>query len=333
MIQLAHRIPQDVPHPVACAVMEVLAANGPAPGASLAAIRKAHIQSRRPFLAPLEPVHDILRILEAGRPPLIVIRPKGFQPGERRPGILYLHGGGWTLGAFETYEPFLRQLANATGSVLVWVEYRLAPEHPFPAAYDDARAALYWVHDNAGRLGIDEARLSIAGDSAGGNIAAAVSIAERNRGSAYQPWRQILLYPCLDLTRTQASHRSFADGYLFTAKMYDWYLNNYVGGAGDVQDWRLSPLYAPDLSDLPPTILLYAGFDILRDEAAAYGMKLSLSDVPLETLYFPDMIHGFLTMGGALKAANVAVERIAQVLKKFERGPEIAGEVFRPRPV
>jgi len=130
-----------------------------------------------------------------------------------------------------------------------------------------------------------------------------------------KPWRQILLYPCLDMSASLASHRKFADGYLLTAPLYAWYRNNYVGSARASDNWRMSPLFAEDFSGLPPAVLLYAGFDPLRDEAAAYAMKLALARVPVEPLYFPEMIHGFLTMGGAIPTATTAVTRIADALR------------------
>ncbi len=138
----------------------------------------------------------------------------------------------------------------------------------------------------------------------GGNLAAVACLAERYDRSPYQPWRQILLYPCLDISACMPSHKKFAEGYLLTANLYRWYRENYAGKPEKSGHWRLSPLFAADVGGLPPTILLYAGFDPLRDEASAYAMKLSLADVPLRTLYFSDMIHGFLTMGGAIPAAN-----------------------------
>jgi acetyl esterase len=245
---------------------------------------------------------------------MIVIRPTQYANTRPLPALVFLHGGGWTLGSFETYQPFCRQLANATGSILVWVDYRLAPEHPFPAGLDDARAALRWVYDNALRLGVDENRIMIGGDSAGGNLAAATCLAERDGLTPYTPWRQILLYPCLDFTASMPSHRKFAEGYLLTRDLYQWFRTNYAGQPEKPHDWRLSPIFAHDLSGLPPTVILYAGFDPLCDEAAAYGVKLMLADVPVETLYFSDMIHGFLTMGGAIPAAGAAVTRIAQAL-------------------
>ncbi|HEY0266276.1 MAG TPA: alpha/beta hydrolase, partial [Rhizomicrobium sp.] len=274
--------------------------------------------SRRQFLSELEPVESIFHILPAGPvvPRLTVIRPRGFRQGDRLPALVFMHGGGWTLGSLATYEPFCRELANACGMIVIWVEYRLAPEAPFPAAYDDTLAAWRWVQENYAELGADPARIMIGGDSAGGNLAAAAALALRGE-TGIQPWRQLLLYPCLDLSASLASHRRFADGYLLTAPLYAWYRNNYMNGASP-DDWRLSPLSAGDLSGLPPTVLLYAGFDPLRDEAAAYAMKLTMAEVRVETLYFADMIHGFLTMGGAIPAAHAAVTRIADALSALD---------------
>ena len=313
-IRLAHQADPDAPHPAAMKVMEALTATS-IPQGNLGRLRAQHTKSRRAFLAPLEPLHSFFHIEGApGVPRLTVLRPALYETQKHLPVILFLHGGGWTLGSFQIYEPFCRQLANATGSILVWAEYRLAPEHPYPAAFDDTRAALRWVHDNAARLGADENRIIIAGDSAGGNLAATVALAEKEEMTPYQPWRQILLYPCLDMTACMASHKKFAEGYLLTAPLYRWYRENYLGGFEKPAHRHLSPLFAHDVSGLPPTVLLYAGFDPLRDEAAAYAVKLTLADVPLETLYFADMIHGFLTMGGAIPAAGAAVSRVARAL-------------------
>jgi acetyl esterase len=314
-LRLAHDANPDHPHSSACQVIEALTAV-PRPRGGIAALRIHHAKTRRPFLAPIEPVHSLFHIHGApGVPRLIVIRPTLYETEKSLPAIVFLHGGGWTLGAFETYEPFCRQLANRTGSIVIWVDYRLAPEHPFPAAFDDARAALRWVYDNTIRLGVDEHRIMLAGDSAGGNLAAAICLAERIELTPYQPWRQILLYPCLDMTASMPSHKRFAEGYLLTAELYRWYRANYAGAPAQPRHWRLSPLFVGDAGGLPPTILLYAGFDPLRDEAAAYAMKLTLAGVPLKTLYFSDMIHGFLTMAGAIPAAGAAVNRIVQALE------------------
>ncbi len=188
------------PAPEALRVIERLSHSGPRPKPDIAEVRRCYKDSRRPLLAPLADVESVVHVRSGphNSPPLWIIRPAGFTPGLARPGLVYLHGGGWTVGDFETYEPFCRQLANALGAVIVFVEYRLAPEHPFPAAYEDARIALQWVVRNSAWLGIDPARVGIGGDSAGGNLAAAIALEERDASTRL--WLQLLLYPCLDLT-------------------------------------------------------------------------------------------------------------------------------------
>jgi len=314
-LRLVHSEP-DAPHPTAQRVIEILGNNAPPPDAPIRAVRHRYNLARRQFLAEMEPVESVFHILpaERGVPRLTIIRPRNFRQGERLPAIVYLHGGGWSLGSLATYEPFCRALANATGQIVIWVEYRLAPEAPYPAALDDTLAAWRWVQANHRELGADPARISIGGDSAGGNLAAAAALVLRGE-NGIRPWRQVLLYPCLDMSASLASHRRLADGYLLTAPMYAWYRDNYVPPTVARDHWTLSPLFADDLSHLPPAILLYAGFDPLRDEAAAYAMKLTLAGVPVEPLYFADMIHGFLTMGGAIPAAQVALGRIAGALE------------------
>ncbi len=317
-LRLVHSEP-TAPHPTAQRVIEILGDALPPAGAPIRAVRHRYNLSRRQFLAELETVESVFHILPAARgvPRLTVIRPRNFRAGERLPAIVYLHGGGWTLGSLATYEPFCRALANATGQIVIWVEYRLAPEAPYPAALDDTLAAWRWIRDNTGELGADPARLSIGGDSAGGNLAAVAALALRGE-DGIQPWRQLLLYPCLDLSASLASHRKLAEGYLLTAPLYQWYRDNYAPAHLSRDHWRLSPLFAEDLAHLPPAIVLYAGFDPLRDEAAAYVMKLTLAGVSVEPLYFADMIHGFLTLGGAVPAARAALVRIADAFAALQ---------------
>jgi acetyl esterase len=284
------------------------------------AVRHRYNLARRQFLSDLETVESVFHILpaERGVPRLTVIRPHKFRAGDWLPAIVYLHGGGWSVGSLATYEPFCRALANRTGQIVIWVEYRLAPEAPYPAALDDTLAAWRWVQNNYREIGADPARISIGGDSSGGNLAAVAALILRGE-TGIQPWRQLLLYPCLDLSASLSSHRKLADGYLLTAPMYAWYRDNYVPPDVSRDDWRLSPLFADDLAHLPPAIVLYAGFDPLRDEAAAYIMKLTLAGVPVESLYFGDMIHGFLTMGGVIPAAEAAIGRVADAFAGLEQ--------------
>ncbi len=318
-LRLVHTEP-ETPHSTAQRVIEILGDATPPAGTDIRAVRHRYNLNRRQFLADMQPVESVFHIVPAvrGVPRLTVIRPHKFREGDWLPAIVYMHGGGWALGSLATYEPFCRALANATGQIVVWVEYRLAPEAPYPAALDDTLAAWRWVQQNYRELGADPARISIGGDSAGGNLAAVAALVLRGE-SGIQPWRQLLLYPCLDMSASLASHRKLASGYLLTAPMYAWYRDQYAPPGVARDDWRLSPLFADDLSHLPPAVLLYAGFDPLRDEAAAYAMKLTLAGVPVETLYFADMIHGFLTMGGVIPAAQAALGRITDAFGALER--------------
>lgn len=283
--------------------------------------RLAYANARRPFLAPSEAVAGISRIrpATAGVPPLAVFRPLGADENELLPGLVFYHGGGWVLGGLDTYEPFVRALANATGSSVVWVDYRLAPEHPFPAAIDDALAAARWVQRNAQWLGLDPLRLAVGGDSAGGNLAAVVALAARDGLISFDAAYQLLLYPCLDLTAGHRSHETLGEGYLLTSRLYAWYRRLYLGGTGVPADWRASPLFASSFSDLPHTILLTAGFDPLRDEGFAYGERLAGMDVTVEHIHMPGMIHGFLTMGGAISAAGRAIEALGKSVRRLNR--------------
>ncbi len=308
----------DTLDPTAASVIARSAQANPRSEVTALEARRRYIESRRPFLAPLEPVESVaeLRPATASVPKLTIFRPVACEPGEILPGLVYFHGGGWTLGSLETYEPFIRSLANATGSAIVWVEYRLAPEQPFPAALDDAWAAAQWVQQNAAWLAIDPKRIGIGGDSAGANLAAVTALAARDARIAFDPAYQLLAYPCIDLTAGFPSHRTFADGYLLTASLYAWYRRNYVGRDQNPTDWRVSPLFASSFADLAPAIVLYAGFDLLRDEAAAYVSRLSSAGVDVAALFFPGQIHGFLTMGGAIPAAGVAIARIGKAVRR-----------------
>jgi acetyl esterase len=313
-LQMIHNVTSNLPSASALRVIELLSQRGPQPACSLAEIRRRYTESRKPLLARPAAVESIIHVRSNDVRPLTVFRPSGQESGKLLPAIVYLHGGGWSVGTLQTYDPLCRQLANATGSIVIYVDYRLAPEHPFPAAFDDARQALRYVHDNYAWLGIDPHRIGVGGDSAGGNIAAAICLAERNDSSAYQLAFQILLYPCLDMMACMPSHKELSDGYVLTSELYRWYRQNYLGGFEKPGHWRLSPLFAHDVGGLPPAVILYAGFDPLRDEAAAYAERLRRAGGKVQTLYFPDMIHGFMALGGAIPEAEAGFERVASAL-------------------
>jgi len=281
-------------------------------------MRARYNASRVPLLAPLPDIKERISIRPAHSsvPPLTLFVPSKKKKNGPLPALVYFHGGGWTLGGLETYEPLCRDLANRIGAIIVWVEYRLAPENPFPAAIEDAWAAVEWVQSNAEWMNIDPARIGVGGDSAGGNLAAVTAIAARDKYTHFNPAYQLLIYPCLDLTVSLPSHQELAEGYLLTRDIYAWYRSNYIGWGAVPSDWRLSPLFAGSLADLPPTIMLYAGFDPLRDEAAQYIRLLQRASVSVEAIYFPGMIHGFITMGGVIPEAASAIYRIASSVKR-----------------
>jgi len=281
--------------------------------------RRAYNLSRRQYVWPLEEVGEVILVARSpnGTPALKLFRPRnyGSQASET---YIFLHGGGWTLGDLTTYEPLCRRLANQLGANVLWVNYRLAPEHPFPAALDDALAAALWIFKHARELGLDPTRISLIGDSAGANLAAVLALL--NRRAEYGPRfeRQVLIYPCLDLTASYPSHREFAEGYLLTRALYGWYRRNYVGDH-DPANWRLSPIFASGLKEAAPAVILRAGFDPLRDEASAYAQRLRLAGVRVEEINFPEMIHGFINMGAALPQAGNAVQQIRRAIKRLDR--------------
>jgi acetyl esterase len=275
------------------------------------AARETFRRSRAPYLWPLDEVADV-RDLEVGpdAPPMRLFRSLARAPGLLPLTYVFLHGGGWTLGDLSTYEPLCRRLTRVLRADVLWVGYRLAPEHPFPAALDDALAACRWVFSHGAALGLDPHKVGVIGDSAGANLAAVAATLNANGELGAKFAAQILIYPCLDLTRRHRSHVAFAKGFLLTKALYDWYVGNYLAGH-DARDTRASPFLTPDLSGLAPTVILHAGFDPLRDEAIAYVARLRRARVPVVEIAFADMIHGFVNMGAALPQAGDALDCIA----------------------
>ena len=252
---------------------------------------------------------------DGGLLPLRLYRAAGTAAGASLPALVFFHGGGWVVGDLESYDAMCRHLANAAGCAVVAVDYRLAPEHKFPAAVEDCVAATEWVAANGAALGVDAARLAVGGDSAGGNLAAVVSLVARDRG-APRLRAQLLLYPAVDFAMSHASHQRFAEGHLLTLATMRWFAEAYLRGPQDAADWRASPLRAGDLSGLPRAYVLTAGCDPLCDEGAAYARRLEKSGVAVEHRHIPDQIHGFLLMGKIVRAAGPALDEIAAALKR-----------------
>src|SRR5438034_69895 len=206
-------------------------------------------------------IRDLRAPGSAGTVPVRVYRPQSPPP---LPLVLYAHGGGWVVGSLASHDKLCRILANRLGSVIVAVDYRLAPEHVYPAALDDVEAAWRWASANAHALGADGTRFTVAGDSSGANLVAALTL-RLKRHRASQPDVQLLLYPAIDATRSRASYREFSSGYNLTADQMAWYWEAYRAGADALQP-ELSPLSASDLADLPPAVIAVATADVLRDE-------------------------------------------------------------------
>ncbi len=281
------------------------------PAASRVAMRRSvAIVASRP-VAPLRVRDDRVRDgLAPDGPPVRVYGP----PGPPRPLLVYLHGGGWVQGDLDTHDALCRRLAVEADRVVVSVDYRLAPEHPFPAGLDDVVRALRWVRDPdvVAALGAIPGRVAVGGDSAGGNLAAAACLALRDAGEPL-PELQVLLYPGLDQTRALPSQTTFARGFLLTSDDIDWFQGHYA--VPDLRAPLASPLLAPDLRGLPPAVVTTAGFDPLRDEGEAYVARLREAGVPVVHLDEADLVHGYANMDGVLPAADRAVTRLAAAIR------------------
>jgi acetyl esterase len=230
------------------------------------------------------------------------------------PCLVFYHGGGWVIGDLDSHDVVCRKLAHEGELIVISVDYRLAPEHKFPAAVDDAIAATKWIAANAGQLGIDPTRLMVGGDSAGGNLAAVVALAARD-GDGPKIAGQVLVYPATDFAMTHPSHREPETSILLTHSVIKWFCNHYLRGASDIDNWNASPARATTLAGLPPAYVLTAGADPLRDEGDEYAHRLKEAGVAVTYRHFPGQFHGFFTMGKLLQQANVAASDIGAWLK------------------
>ena len=231
------------------------------------------------------------------------------EPGGPHPLIVFFHGGGFVVGDLETHDAPCRLLCRHAGAHVLSVDYRLAPEHPFPAAVDDGRAALRWALAHAAELGADPGRVAVAGDSAGGNIAAVASWQAAREGGP-SPVLQVLVYPATSMVGPTRSHELFGGGFLLTRELLEWFAAQYVAGA-DPSDPRLSVLGAGDLGGVAPALVVTAGFDPLRDEGEAYAERLRDEGVPVVLRRFPGLIHGFFNAVGTSRVSREAVVEIA----------------------
>jgi len=244
--------------------------------------------------------------------PLRVYRPAAQKP---LPALLYFFGGGWVLGTIDTADGISRSLANSCGALVVVVGYRLAPEHPFPAAIDDCYATVRWVAEHSGEIGADPARLAVGGDSAGGNLAAGVALRTRADGPALVG--QLLVYPNTDQLADDQSMRAADDPFLFNRHSVAWYRQHYLANPLDASSPLASPLRAESLAGLPPALVITAEYDPLRDQGEAYARRLADEGVQVELSRYPGMAHGFFTMAGTVDASRIAIAQAASRLRAW----------------
>jgi len=271
---------------------------------------------RRFFSQPEPPaVAEVRALKSAGGVPLRLYRPAGSDAEAQLPVLVYFHGGGWTMGDLDTHDVLCRQLCNGAGVAVVSVDYRMGPEHRFPAAVDDCVEATRWVRAQSAALGIDPQCVAVGGDSAGGNLAAVVSLALRDAGDPPLAF-QLLIYPATDMRCTAPSHTRNAQGYVLTADTIAYFRGHYMPDPAQWPDWRASPLLAADHSRLPPALVLTAGYDPLVDEGRAYADTLSAAGTPCQYVCFERQIHGFIPMSRLLVEARTAVALCCAVLKE-----------------
>ncbi|MBW2696227.1 MAG: alpha/beta hydrolase [Deltaproteobacteria bacterium] len=244
--------------------------------------------------------------------PVRLYTPEGDGP---HPVLVYFHGGGFVIGSIETHDGTCRDLAAGAGCVVVSVDYRLAPEHPFPAAPEDCYAATRWVAENADSIGGDASRIAVAGDSAGGNLAAVVALLCRDRGGP-ELVHQLLIYPVTNHAFDTDSYRDNAEGYLLTRGMMEWFWGHYLDRPEEGDDALASPLRAKDLSGVAPASVITAEFDPLRDEGEAYAQRLLGAGVRTGLTRYDGVFHGFFAMGAAIDKGRAAVAEAASALRE-----------------
>ena len=308
---------------VAALLAWVEKAGGPSYVALGAAAARAHYERVAPVLdvapAPLARVEDLALALP-GR----TLRVRHYVPREHGwadplPALLYFHGGGFTIGSVDTHDRVCRVLARDGDCAVLSVDYRLAPEHPFPAAVEDAFGALDWLRRDCGALGVDPSRIAVGGDSAGGTLATVAAIRERDAGRPLA--LQLLVYPGVAGRARSPSHRAFARGFLLDADLVDWFFRNYVPNDADRDDWRFAPLAHPDLRGVAPAWIAVAGHDPLRDDDHAYAARLREAGVPVEAVDYPGMVHAFFQHGGFVPAARQAHADAASALRRAFGAP------------
>lgn len=280
----------------------------PLTGPSVAAARANFERSAR-LLSPRDecPSRDLQVRGAEGPLPARLYEPPGAGQGL----LVFFHGGGWVIGSLESHDSVCRALARRSGQRVLAVDYRLAPEHPFPAPAEDALASYRWACDHAAELGVNPSRIAVGGDSAGGNLAAVVA-----QGPDPKPCLQLLIYPGLDLVEETRSHELFVEGFLLAVADIRWFQDHHVPDVAQRSDLRASPGRATELAGLPPACVITAGFDPLRDEGRDFARRLQAAGVSTEDLCYPGLVHGFLHLAAAVPAADAALDDAARALRQ-----------------
>lgn len=301
-------------------VLEMIRAAGRPPFEQLSPneAREAYAASRKVLQPQPEQVAEIRNDTAPGPHgaiPVRIYRPLGTEAAERLPALVYYHGGGWLLGDLDSHDGVCRSFANASNCRVISVDYRMAPEHKFPAAVDDCAAATRWVFENAATLHIDPALVAVGGDSAGGNLAAVIALMARD-GALPPVAFQLLIYPATDMMMTSVSAQAITEGVPLTTYTMRWFIDHYMRTKADESDWRASPLRAAIVAGSAPALVVTCTHDPLCDEGVDYARRLEREGVRIVHLHFADQIHGFMSMGRIIRASGVALTMMNAVMKK-----------------
>ncbi len=305
------------PHPQVAALLDA-AARSPLPTLDKVApfvARRLYAERCKVVMPKSAPQTQTRVLLTPGGVILRAYRPGAVPRTEPLPALVFFHGGGWTIGDLDTHDMLCRELANGARCAVFSVEYRLAPESPFPAAVDDSIVATDFVFKNAESLAVHPDRIAVGGDSAGGNLAAVVALHARDAGGPPLCF-QLLIYPATDQNLETDSLRQNGEGYLLTRSLMEKFRSYYLPRPADYADWRASPALARSHAGLPPAFVLTAGYDPLLDEGRQYVELLTRAGVDAAYRDYPDMIHGFIVMGGVLDTANAAVADCCAALRR-----------------
>jgi acetyl esterase len=297
-------------NPQAQAVLDMMAAANFQLDGDPQAVRDMMAMTPRPPGEEVAAVEDRTLPLNGESIPVRIYRPSA--DSKVRPVLVWFHGGGWVIGNLDSADFACRMLTNASGCVVVSVDYRLAPEHKFPAAADDCFAATQWVVEHADELGVDASKVAVGGDSAGGNLAAVVAQLAKEAGGPAISY-QALVYPVTNFNFATASYKDNAEGYLLTKASMEWFWGHYLGNEGDGQHVKASPLLCADLTGLPPAIVITAEYDPLRDEGEAYADALRKAGVAVESKRYEGQVHGFFA-NPAIDDGSAAARQVGAAL-------------------